>query len=185
MDFATYQNLINQNKHRQDNSLVVRFYDKMIKTDKLDDNGIPIFKAVCYCEIRIKDNTTEVFDQPASQDKIDRFPVEYARYQLLKQKSVEGTPLDMFAFLTLNEIEACKYRGIFTLEALGNISQEQADKLHLNKEYILAKKFISLNKCLKKGVNLIDIESKYQNKIEELEEQIKELKRNKTRRKNK
>ena len=90
MDFATYQNLINQNKHRQDNSLSVRFYDKSIKTDKFNDNGIPIFKLVCYCEIRIKDNTTEVFDQPASQDKIDRFPVEYARYQLVKQKSLEG-----------------------------------------------------------------------------------------------
>ena len=182
MDFATYQNLINQNKHKQDNSLSVRFYDKPIKTDKFNDNGIPIFKSVCYCEIRIKDNTTEVFDQPASQDKIDRFPVEYARYQLIKQKTFEGTPLDMFAFLTLSEIEACKYRGIFTLEALADITLEQSSKLGLIKECELAKKFISYGKKLK---NVSDMENKYQTQIAELQEEINELKKNKIRRKSK
>ena len=176
MDFATYQNLINQNKHKQDNSLSVRFYDKSIKTDKLDGNGIPVFKSVCYCEIRIKDNTTEVFDQPASKEKIDRFPVEYARYQLLKQKAVEGTPLEMFAFLTADEIETCKYRGIFTLEDLAGISSEQADKLRLANEYALAKKFISFAKKLKNIVDADNLKNK---------EQINELKKNKTRRKGK
>lgn len=181
MDFATYQNLINQNKHMQDNSLSVRFYDKPIKTDKLNDNGIPVFKSVCYCEIRIKDNTTEVFDQPATKEKIDRFPVEYARYQLIKQKSVEGTPLEMFAFLTSCEIEACKYRGIFTLEALADITQEQSNKLGLVKECELAKKFISFSKNLK---NIVDEKNGYPAKIIKQEE-IKELKKNKTRRKSK
>ena len=185
MDFATYQNLINQSKHRQDNSLSVRFYDKPIKTDKFDGNGIPVFKSVCYCEIRIKDNTTEVFDQPASKEKIDRFPVEYARYQLLKQKLVEGTPLEMFAFLTADEIETCKYRGILTLEGLANITSEQADKINLGKEYLLAKKFMASAKNLKNIVDADDVENKYQAKIAELEEQINNLKKNKIRRKGK
>ena len=185
MDFATYQNLINQNKHRQDNSLSVRFYDKTIKTDKLDDNGIPIFKTVCYCEIRIKDNTTEVFDQPATQDKIERFPMEYARYQLVKQKPVEGTPLEMFAFLTSDEIETCKYRGIFTLEALADISKDQADKLHLNKEWKLAKKFLDYGKKLKNITDVEAVQNKYQTQIAQLEDKIKELSKNKTRRKGK
>ncbi len=185
MDFATYQNLINQNKHRQDNSLSVRFYDKPIKTDKLNDNGIPVFKSVCYCEIRIKDNTTEIFDQPATKDKIERFPIEYARYQMMKEKTIQGTPLEMFAFLSATEIETCKYRGIFTVEALADLTQEQAQKLQLSNEYITAKKFVSLGKNIKNMIAINDIEQKYQSKIAELEERIKELSQNRTRRKSK
>lgn len=185
MDFATYQNLINQNKHRQDDSLSVRFYDKSIKTDKINDNGIPIFKSVCYCEIRIKDNTTEVFDQPATQDKIDRFPIEYARYQLSKQKSVNGTPLEMFAFLSTSEIDMCKYRGIFSVEDFVNISQEQAQSLQLEKEWILAQKFMSSGKSIKKIIDIEALEEKYKSQIDKLNEQIKELSKTKSRRKSK
>ena len=111
MDFAIYQNLINQNKHRQDNSLSVRFYDKSIKTDKLNDNGIPVFKSVCYCEIRIKDNTTEIYDQPATKDKIERFPIEYARYQMMKEKTIRGTAL-LQSHLSSNRRD-CKARSVF------------------------------------------------------------------------
>lgn len=183
MDFATYQNLINQNKHRQDNSLSVRFYDKAVKTDKLNDDGIPVFKSVCYCEIRIKDNTTEVFDQPASKDKIERFPIEYARYQMTKEKTIQGTPLEMFAFLTASEISACRYHGVYTVEALADLSKEQADSLHLTKEHISAQKFVSLNKDVKRMAQLSELAEKYQDKIAELEKRIKELSCHKTRRK--
>lgn len=185
MDFATYQNLINQNKHRQDNSLSVRFYDKPIKTDKLNDNGIPVFKSVCYCEIRIKDNTTEIFDQPATKDKIERFPIEYARYQMMKEKTIQGTPLEMFAFLSTTEIETCKYRGIFTVEALADLTQEQAQKLQLSKEYETAKKFVSFAKNIKNMTTINEIEQKYQKQITGLEEQIKKLSQNKKRGKSK
>ena len=182
MDFATYQNLINQNKHKQDNSLSVRFYDKAIKTDKLSDNGIPVFKSVCYCEIRIKDNTTEVFDQPATKDKIERFPIEYARYQMMKEKTIQGTPLEMFAFLSATEIETCKYRGIFTVEALAELTVEQAQNLQLLNEYKMAQKFVLLSKNIN---DVSKLEKKYQNQIAKLEERIMEISQNKTRRKNK
>lgn len=184
MDFATYQNLINQNKHRQDNSLSVRFYDKAVKTDKLNENGIPVFKSVCYCEIRIKDNTTEVFDQPTTKDKIDRFPIEYARYQMSKEKAIQGTPLELFAFLSASEIETCKYRGIFTVEALSNLDKEQADKLNLSNEYALAQNFIAYGKDVKKTSDISALKEKYERHITQLEEQIRKLSQNKTRRKN-
>ena len=185
MDFATYQNLITQNKHRQDNSLSARFYDKMLKTEKTDDNGIPVVKSVCYCEIRLKDNTTEVFDQPATKDKIDRFPVEYARYQISKEKTKQGTPLEMFAFLTACEIEACKYRGIYTIEALADINKEQASELNLEQEHLSAQKFISFSKNIKNMITFEEEKEKYQKRIRELEDRLKELTKPKPRRKSK
>lgn len=183
MDFATYQNLINQNKQRSDEGLSARFYDKAVKTEHFDNNGIPIFKSICYCEIRIKDNTTEVFDQPADTEKINRFPVEYARYKLQKEQKKEGTPLENFAFLTVSEIETCKYHGVSTLEALVQISEEQAKKLNLENEHKLARKFITFNRNLKNKTDISEIEEKYKTEISALKAKIEQYKKGKNRRK--
>ncbi len=183
MDFATYQNLINQNKQRNDDSITARFYDRAIKTTQFDNNGIPVFKNVCYCEIRIKDNTTEVFDQPADSEKINRFPVEYARYQLLKKQLEEGTPLEKFAFLTASEIETCKYRGIFTIEALAEMTEEKAQNLNLQNEQGLARKFVEFNQNINKKFNLADVETKYKKEISALKAELNQYKKAKNRRK--
>lgn len=177
MDFSTYQKLIEQYKNHQEDSLFARFYDKAVKTGKTDANGLPVFKTVCYCEIRIKDNTTEVFDQPASPDKIARFPVEYARYQLSKKQAEKGLPLEQIAFLTPAEIEACKYRGVFTLEALADLSDVHAAELGLEAECAMAKRFRSVNRELKQTENRAQLEQKYQARIRALEAEITNLKR--------
>lgn len=185
MDFRTYQNLINKNKHQAEENVVARFYDRTIKTADIDERGLPIFKTICYCEIRIKDNTTEVFDQPASKDKIERFPLEYARYQLSKKQVETGTLLEQFAFLTLSEIERCKHRGIFTVEALADLSDEHANELGLETEVKAARIFVENGAKLKSVIEAEEIRQKYCKKIAELEKQIKELSVAKTRRKSK
>lgn len=175
MDFDTYQKLIEQNKNHQDDGVSARFYDRAVKTGQLDDNGIPKFSIVCYCEIRIKDNTTEVFDQPATKDKIERFPVEYARYQLSRKQVKDGTPLEEFAFLSLSEIESCKYRGIFTLEALSKLSDEHARNLNLFKEKNMAVRFLENNRKLKKFEDIENIQNNYEQQICSLKKQIADL----------
>lgn len=183
MDFATYQNLIEQNKHLNDDSILARFYDRAVKTGQFDHNGMPLFKTVCYCEIRIKDNTTEIFDQPASEEKIKRFPVEYARYQLSKKQTEDGTPLEQFAFLSVSEIESCKYRGVYTVEALAGLEDKHAQDLNLMSECELARKFIAANRNVKQSVDLKQQENDYQQEIDALKAEIAELKKTKTRRK--
>ena len=185
MDFATYQNLIEQNKNHRNDSLAARFYDRPVKTDRLDTNGLPVFKNVCYCEIRIRDNTTEVFDQPATDEKIARFPVEYARYQLSRKQVENGTPLEQFAFLTLSEIETCKYRGIFTIEALADLSDVHAKDLGIEEERILAQRFLEGSRKVKQTLDIEKLEAEYKQKIAALEAEINALKNLKSRRKNK
>ena len=185
MDFATYQNLINQNKHRTEDNVVAKFYDKTVKTGQIDDKGLPIFKNVCYCEIRIKDNTTEIFNQPSTQDKIERFPLEYARYQLSKKQSENGTPLEQFSFLSISEIEACKHHGIFTVESLANLDAKHVKNLNLEVECLAAKQFIKNAAKLKDAIALEKQKQEYEQKISELMATISELKKNNVRRKNK
>lgn len=172
MDFDTYQQLIEQNKSHLDDGVVARFYDRAVKTDELDVNGIPQFVTVCYCEIRIKDNTTEVFDQPATPDKIKRFPVEYARYQLSKKQVKEGHPLENFAFLTLSEIESCKYHGIFTLEALVELSETKIKELNLQKEQNIARNFLANNQQIKFSENIAELKKKYEEQIAQLQSRL-------------
>ena len=80
MDFSAIENF--GPAAPSEDGVSARFYDRSQKTDKIDAYGFPVFENVCFCEIRIKDNNSEIFDQPATADKIRRFPQEYARYQL-------------------------------------------------------------------------------------------------------
>lgn len=176
MDFDTYQQLIEQNKNHLDEGVSARFYDRAVKIGQLDNNGIPKFRDVCYCEIRIKDNTTEVFDQPATPDKIERFPVEYARYQLSKKQSQQGIPLENFAFLSLSEIESCKYHGIFTLEALVKLNEDKVRNLGLQTEQKIARNFLENNRQVKKTADIVELQKTYEQKIALLQNEISRLK---------
>lgn len=173
IDFSTFENLARSNV--SEDGINARFYDRSIKTDTVDEQGFPIFKNVCFCEIRIKDNNSEIFDQPATEDKKKRFPQEYARYLLSKKQTAVGTPLEQFAFLTLSEVESLKCRGIFTVETLSELDDDKANGLGISKERDLARKFIANSKSNKQIADWHFQEQKYQNKIRYLEEDNKRL----------
>jgi len=176
MDFMTFQNIV-QNNNRQDN-LSARFYDKAVKSGKLSADGLPVFINRCFVEIRIKDNNCEIFDQPATPEKIRQFPIEYARYQLSKKQVQDGTPLEQFAFLTVAEIESLKLRGIFTVEALAELPEDKVTQLELDKEYQLAKKFISNARNNNALFQWQKKEENYQAEIKALKAELFELKKN-------
>ncbi len=183
MDFATYQNLIDQTKQHCDDGVIAKFYDRLIKTDQTTKDGLPVFKSICYCEIRLRDNTSEVFDQPADKDKINRFPAEYARYKLMQTKAKEGTPLEEFAFLCAQEVETCKYRGIFSIEALAELSDEHAKELGLRDESLKARQFIAQSRKIKQGIDFAAKEAEYLKQIAELKAELACLKKPSKRRK--
>ena len=128
-DFLMFQKLLSETAQEKD--VFARFYDRPVKTDKIGKNGMPVIENRTFVEIKMTNNTTEVYDQPATEDKVRRFPVEYQRYKLAQKQSAEGTPLEMFAFLDAAEIESLKMRGIFTVEALAALGKETAEKLDI------------------------------------------------------
>ena len=173
MDFAIFEKVAT-NKCSEE-GVIARFYDRVVKTDKIGENGLPQFRLVCFCEIRIKDNTSEIYDQPATEEKIRRFPNEYARYQLAKKQVVDGTPLDQFAFLDRAEIETLKIHGIYTVEALSAIDTLKARQLGLEEEKNIAEKFLQQAKNNKAVKEWQKKEEEYQNKIKLLEEKLEVL----------
>ncbi len=173
MDFSMFEQMMQNAKTEE--GLCARFYDRSVKTDAVDAHGFPVFKEVCFCEIRIKDNNSEVFDQPASEEKKKRFPVEYARYQLAKKQVEKGTPLEQFAFLTASEIESLKSRGIFTVEALAALAEEKAAALGIARERELAAKFMAQAAGNKALADWQKAEEKYKARIKKLEDEVAAL----------
>ncbi len=173
VEFSIFQNMLDNN-HRND-GVFARFYDKTIKTSEINENGLPVFKKITYIEIRTRDNP-DIFDQPANETHKNRFPVELARYQLALKEEEKGTPLSQFAFLSAEQLEACKYRGIFTVERLAELEESKVVQLGLQDEQILAKKFLEVNTNNKALSDFAAKERKYKAQIKKLEEEIKELK---------
>ena len=182
MDFSLFRQIADniQDEH----NVMARFYDKAVKTSKVSDNGVPIFKNVTYVEIRLKDNNTEVFNQPASAEKIRRFPKEYALYQMSKEKIKDGTPLEQFAFLTAAEVATCKNRGIFTVEDLAALDNEKVQKLNLEDEHQLAKVFIKNANNNGKIADFVAREKEYRQQIKMLREKIENLEKQLQQKKN-
>lgn len=170
MDFALFQQIASQVENEK--NVAARFYDKAVKTSEVSENGLPIFKNVTYVEIRIKDNNTEVFNQPATEEKIKRFPKEYALYKLSKEQAKDGTPLEQFSFLTAAEIATCKARGIFTVEALAELDFAKVNSLGLQNEHVLAQMFMEASGDNLKLKRFAEREKEYKAKIAELEEKI-------------
>lgn len=173
MDFNSFNNFAVHNHSEE--GIAARFYDRTVKTAKLDNHGFPIFEEVCFCEIRLKDNLSEVFDQPATEDKKRRFSAEYAHYLQARKQVQIGTPLEQFAFLSKPEVEALKVRGIYSIEALSELDDAKAADLGVTKERDLAQKFkqqaegnLNLSRWQKQ-------EEDYKARIHRLEEDIQSL----------
>lgn len=173
-DFAMYQKLLSEQD--QNSNVVARFYDRWIKTDRLGKDGLPIFETKTFIEIRIRDNTTEVYDQPATEEKKKRFPLEFSRYQIEKKQVENGTPLEMFAFLDAGEVASLKVRGIFTVETLAELKEEYVKNLGLEREKELAIKFLEGAKMNMEISDFAEKEEKYKAEIERLKDEIRELK---------
>ena len=174
IDFALFKQIADNSDDNR--NVAARFYDKAIKTQEVTDSGLPIFKNVTYVEIRLKDNNTEVFNQPASAEKIKRFPREYALYKLAKEKVKDGTPLEQFAFLSAAELATCKNRGIFTVEELAKLTADKVQDLGLRNEHDLAVIFVKKAKSNKELADFVNKEEKYKSEIEFLKEENSLLK---------
>lgn len=173
IDFSIFQGMLeNANKEI---GVFATFYDKAVKTGIIRENGLPEFQEKMYVRIKTRDNA-DIFDQPASQEHVHRFPLEYKRYLLEKKEVKDGTPLKEFAFLSKIQLETCKSAGIFTVERLSTIEDTQAIALGLTEEKEYAIRFLEVSKNNKKIDDFAKKEKKYQAEIKKLKEQIEELK---------
>ena len=175
IEFSNFENAAGM--QNANNGVFARFYDRVVKTGELKENGMPVFESKLYIEIKIRDER-DVFDQPAGADHIRRFEKEYQRYKNEKKELEKGTPLNQFALLSLEQIESCRFHGIFTIEALAKLEWEKAKSLELEKEKQLAITFLNFAKDNRDISTFVKKEKMYIDKIKRLEEELKRIKAN-------
>jgi hypothetical protein len=164
LGYEVFSSMLNQ---RVDNNVFAKFHKKWIRTGNVLDNGMPEFVEKLYIQIRIKGSTDEV-DRPVDETDMMRFPREYAFFKNKEEKSKQGTPLNQFAFLSVPELEKCENKGIFTVEDLAGITDEQAKDINLTNAKDLAIKFLEMAKN-----NLVIV--KYEKEIKELKAENEKL----------
>ncbi len=178
-DFLTFRNVIENSNIEKDT--FARFYDRSVKTNEINPKtGVPIFKDVCFVEIRIKNNNTDIYDQPASEEKKARFPNEYRQYLKEKETRPIGTALENFSFLTASQINTLKFYHIDTLEKLSALTPEQASDLDIVNEYHLAQNFLAGAKKQFEVAGWQEKVTLLNQKIQELEAALKAAQQKKT-----
>lgn len=154
--------------NNQEENVFATFYDKVIKTDQVKENGMPIFEEKTYIEIRITDDNDVVNRLAEDDDKI-RFPTAYQRYLNSKNHKQDGTPLNQYSFLTAIQLANCRCCSIETVEQLATISDDKAKFFDLLDERAAAKKF------LENAKSFSEKEQKFKDEIEELKVENEKL----------
>lgn len=171
-DFAIFNNML-QRRGREE-GVFARFYPKFVKTGVVLENGLPEYKEKLYIEIRTR-GCSDIIDRAADDNDLRRFAQEYAFYQVKKEKMKNGTPLNQFAFLNAQQIEACDIRGVCTVEDLAAISDEQAKALNLTDEKQCAVKFLEMSKDNAVIKRYEEENARLKEKIAKLEDELKAI----------
>jgi hypothetical protein len=171
-DFAIFSDYLNNDK--KNSGVFARFYNKFVKTGNMLDNGMPEYKERLYVEIKVRGDA-DVTDRPADENDIRRFPQEYNLFVVKKEKMKDGTPLNLFAFLSVPQLETCEKRGILTVEDLAQLTAEQAQALSLIEERNCAIKFLEMAKNNAVIAKYEEENTKLKQEIEALKEKIKAL----------
>ena len=171
-DFAIFNNML-QRRGREE-GVFARFYPKFVKTGVVLESGLPEYKEKLYIEIRTR-GCSDIIDRAADDNDLRRFAQEYAFYQVKKEKMKNGTPLNQFAFLNAQQIEACDIRGVCTVEDLAAISDEQAKALNLTDEKQCAVKFLEMSKDNAVIKRYEEENARLKEQIAKLEDELKAL----------
>ena len=112
-----------------DKNLLVKFYTKP-KEDKTEslEQGRPIYKDVCYVDIRTAGSRNGHVARPATLKDKQRFPRHFAAYENRQEMPTEGTPLTEWSLLTRSQAEEFAFINVKTVEQLANMPDNNAQK---------------------------------------------------------
>lgn len=110
-----------------DGALAVQFYGReVLQPFATEQNGRPIYKTMDYVRIEIPGDRNTIIDVPIRPDHIQRFPLQWARYQNDQNvPAVEGTLLKEWGLLTAAQCEEMKFFKFYTVEQLVSATDQQ------------------------------------------------------------
>jgi len=131
MSTATLDHELNFESSQQsdaDKRLLVMFYAEPIKNEsKSIEAGRPIYEDIDHIRI-ITPGSRDNFVTEVTQEYIERFPQQWARYKAKQDQNVSGTPLDALPWMTRAQVAEFKAVGCHTVEQLVGMSDNLSQK---------------------------------------------------------
>lgn len=108
-----------------------RFFEETVKTNQIDENGLPVFRTVEYVELLIAGDKGNSPTKRVTDGIRQQFPNEYA---LWKSKRMgpdmigDGIPLSMWPLIPAEMSKALEYMNVFTVQQLAALSDGAISK---------------------------------------------------------
>ena len=156
-DFAPIQNLmpagnnVFQAVYGTDAGLAVEFYWRAVQNSKkTEEEGRPVFENKPYIRIKVIGDNTKKIDRPVNMKPSgsvpadpDRFPRQWERFNSNKPQLLEGTPIEEWPPLTPADVENFKSMGIYTVEQLASLGDNNIKGMGMRSWRDKAKNWIS------------------------------------------
>ena len=111
--------------------IIPRFYDEMIRTDMVDENGLPVFRTVEYVEILIAGDRGNAPVKRVNEAVKAQFPDHYARWKATKVNPDmigDGIPLSLWPLIPKEMAKALEYMNVFTVQQLAGLTDSAISK---------------------------------------------------------
>jgi hypothetical protein len=108
--------------HGSDNDAFVTFFNKPeLVQGKSDQNGHPVYEDMLFVKVEYPGNKLTKFEQPATEDHMQRWPNAYRRFKDQSNDVVIGWRLEEWPVMSRSDVENYKQYRIFTVEQLSAI----------------------------------------------------------------
>jgi len=168
-----------------DGNLYVKFYKQAIESKaKSLEEGRPIFVEVDYISIIVPGDATNQIERKATENDKQRFYKQWSNYERSGEgDGVSGTPIDEWPAIPLAQKAALKAMSFMTVEMLASASDMQLQKIGMGAFELRtkAKAFLEASAGSAEAQKYAVENERLKNDIVELQRQVAELARPKTR----
>lgn len=158
-----------------------RFYEEMVKTDQIDQNGLPVFRSIEYVELMIAGDRGNAPVKRVTDNIKIQYSDAYARWKATKVNPDmigDGVPLTLWPVIPREMTKALEYINVFTVQQLASLSDEAISKpgaMGLRDMREKARAFIESAKSAA-PIAKLEIENKdLRNRISMLEGQLQQI----------
>lgn len=156
-----------------------KFYMRpVLNRAETEKKGRPIHDQVEYIEIIVAGDRNSKVNRPVREDDKYRWPQHWQAFKSGEKMPIQGTPLEQWTQLGVDQVADLKSLGILTVEMLADLSDDQVQNYGLGGHKLreLAQGYIEKSQDAALPQHQAAEISRQQEKITEQEDQITELK---------
>lgn len=128
-DYANHQPRNQHGRLQGDEKLLVTFYNRPVYSElKSREEGRPIYDDLPHIKILVPGDDRLVFDTIVIPEYIQRFPLDWERFEKQHTVAETGTPLDQWPALSTAQVQEFKHFNVHTVEALADLPDSLGTK---------------------------------------------------------